>query len=144
MCIQLSSFWVKSFKAAIHFPTRTALDSFHFLIYCISLSLTSKYFLLLINFYWNIVALYFFTLFFNWRKFSLQSVNIINGNEEIIRDTTAIKRIMRDCCGQFNKKDQKLSEKQAKHLNRYFSKKDLRRATKHMKKYSTSFVISQM
>ena len=78
------------------------------------------------------------------KKTNKQTVNIINGNEEIIRDTTAIKRIMRDFCGQFNKKDQKLSEKQAKHLNRYFIKKDLQRATKHTKKYSTSFVISQM
>ena len=69
---------------------------------------------------------------------------IINGNEDIIRDTTAIKRIMRDCCGQLSRKDQKLSEKQAKHLNRYFSKEDLQRATKHTKRCSTSFVISQM
>ena len=29
-------------------------------------------------------------------------MNIINGNEDIARDATDIKRIMRGCCGQLN------------------------------------------
>ena len=67
--------------------------------------------------------------------------------ENIFKKTHLKKGLLFKICKDLlkvNKKTKSLIKKWAKNLNRYFTKEDIQRADKHMRRCSTSYVIQEM
>ena len=65
--------------------------------------------------------------------------------EKLIENKATYKELISNVYSQFNtRKTNNLIKKWPKELNRQFSIEDIQRASKHMKRYSTSLIIREM
>lgn len=66
-----------------------------------------------------------------------------NKNSALQKTPSLLSQILKELL-KVNKKTKSLIKKWAKNLNRYFTKEDIQRADKHMRRCSTSYVIQEM